>query len=629
MKLRNHLLLWFTIIGLLPLAAVLFFANQYYRGVYLAEIDDEMQGELRRLSASIDQQFQHQRNLLRTLGSASLMQRFIDELEQVIELGHVTREYRIAKAQLKAFLLNLEPVVGEPAVIRVLDPEGNTVVQVTYGGLSKPELESLLPYPLLEVEVSPAFSVQLGSLPDGEIAYLRLPQPTPLPQEIRPPILDAVWPLRLDGQRAYLVYSSTGRRFDRLLALTPRLRDAKIGIIENAAEDGGPPKWIFSDQPPLFFSGKRRDDLPLPGAVRRYIAGAGSDSVISGARYRWLFTEYFPYPDRLVSWVLSQRLDNDQIGGQFRVISYGLLALTLVMALFSILLASLAARRLARPVTQLARNMRNYASGVPVGDTPRSWSSEVNALESEFKQMIAGLEKAREARKRAERKLVKSARLASIGEMAAGIGHELNNPLTNILSLAKLIARDTERCPEVAEDAEAIIAETRRAAHIVKGILNFARQIEPVYEPVNVRDWIETSIRRAASALEGKDIALEVEVDEVLTMEADRYQMEQVLLNLLQNAIYASPQGGEIRITAQEDDGWLRVLVIDHGTGIDPQIEERLFEPFATSKPVGDGSGLGLSISLGIVEMHGGQLRLVNNEAGGCTAEIRIPRVRA
>ena len=628
MKLRNHLLLWFAIIGLLPLAVVLVFANQYYRSVYLAEVDGEMHEELRRLSTGIDQQFHHQRNLLRALGSTSLMQRFIDELENVIKGGHVTRDYRVAKLQLKRFLLNLEPVVGELAVIRVLDPEGNTVVQVSYGGPSKPELESLLPYPLLEVEVSPAFGAQLANLPDGEIAYLRLPQRAPLQRDLRPPILDAVWPLPLNGQRAYLVYSTTGGRFDRLLALTPRLRDAKIDIIENPSEDATTLRWLFSDQPPLMFSGKRRDDLPIPDAVRRYVAEGGSSAVVRGKHNRWLFTEYLPYPDRLTAWVLSLRLDNAQIGGQFRVIGYGLLALTLVMGLFSILLATLAARRLARPVTQLARNMRNYAHGVPVAGPLRSWSSEVNTLESEFTQMIASLEKAREARKHAERKLVKSARLASIGEMAAGIGHELNNPLTNILSLAKLITRDATRCPEVAEDAEAIIAETRRAAHVVKGILNFSRQIEPVYEQVKVREWIETCARRAEAALEGKGITLLIEADDSLVMMADRYQMEQVLLNLLQNAIYVSPQGGTIRITTQADDGWLRVRVIDHGTGIDPQIKERLFEPFATSKPVGDGSGLGLSISLGIVEMHGGQLQLGDNDAGGCTAEIKIPMVK-
>jgi two-component system NtrC family sensor kinase len=378
----------------------------------------------------------------------------------------------------------------------------------------------------------------------------------------------------------------------------------------------------------LAFSGGRRTDDPIPDAVRDYLAEGSGNTVVSGERYRWLFAEYFPYPDRLVTWVVSQRLDNAQIGGQFRVIGYGLAALTLVMALFSILLASLAARRLARPVTQLASNMRNYAHGVPMSGALRSWSSEVNALESEFKQMIASLEKAREARSQAERRLVKSARLASIGEMAAGIGHELNNPLTNILSLAKLISRSARQCPEVAEDAEAIIAETRRAAHIVKGILNFARQIEPVYEPVPVREWMEVSARRLASALEQKAIDLKIEADEKLVMEADRYQMEQVLLNLLQNAIHASPKGGQIRLVAEDSAGWLVVHVIDQGAGIDPEIEERLFEPFATSKPVGEGSGLGLSISLGIVEMHGGQLRLDNNERGGVTAEIRMPMVK-
>ncbi len=626
MKLRNHLLLWFAIIGLLPLVAVLFFANQYYRGVYLAEVDAEMHDELRRLAASIDQQFHHQRNLLRTLGGARLLQRFVDELETVIDAGHVTREYHLARAQLKRFLLNLEPVVAELAAIRLLDHQGNTVVQVNYGGRSKPELESLLPYPLLEVEASPAFSARLARLPDGEISHLRLPQRSLGPQDgPRPPIFDAVWPVRLGKQRAYLVYSSSGERFDRLLALTPRLRGAQIGIVENESGDAGALRWIFSDDPPRGFASRREAEPPIPGAVRRYVQQGGNRPVIADADYRWFFVEYFPYPDRLVNWVLAQRIDQARLGGQFRVIGYGLLALTAVMGLFGVLLAGLASRRLARPVTQLASNMRNYANGVPMSASVRSWSSEVNALSEAFQQMVASLEKAREARSRAERKLVKSARLASIGEMAAGIGHELNNPLTNILSLAKLIERSAGQCPEAVEDARAIVEETQRAAHVVRGILNFARQIEPVFEPVDVREWVGICARRIAGALEKKGIVLETDVPDGLTVEADRYQLEQVLLNLLQNAIYASPEGAVVRVTAEAADGWLIVRVIDHGGGIDPAIEERLFEPFATSKPVGEGSGLGLSISLGIVEMHGGRLGLENNDEGGCTAEISIP----
>ncbi len=368
--------------------------------------------------------------------------------------------------------------------------------------------------------------------------------------------------------------------------------------------------------------------MPIPDTIREFIADGGTRPVRNDASHRWFLAEYFPYPDRLLNWVLSFRLDQRQLGGQFRVISYGLLALTAIMGLFGVLLAGLASRRLARPVTQLAKNMRNYANGVPVSEPVRSWSSEVNALEAEFKQMIASLEKAREARSRAERKLVKTARLASIGEMAAGIGHELNNPLTNILSLAKLIERSAGDCPDAVEDAREIVEETQRAAHVVRGILNFARQIEPHFETVNVRDWVETSVHRLASKLEQKGIVLKSEIDPNLTLEGDRYQLEQVLLNLLQNAIYVSPKGGEIRIEAEAADGWLRLRVIDHGGGIDPEIEERLFEPFATSKPVGKGAGLGLSISLGIVEMHGGRLELRNNGEGGCTAEVAIPQVR-
>ena len=498
-----------------------------------------------------------------------------------------------------------------------------------YGGLSKLELESLQPYPLLEVEASPAFSRRLTRLPGGEVSYLRLPQRLPTQRGgSRPTLLDAVWPLTVGKRRAYLVYSSSGERLDRMLALTPRLRKSRIGILENASGDPASLRWLYDDEPVLAFTSRVRRPIPIPDTIRKFIVEGGSPMVMSDARYRWFLAEYFPYPDRLLNWVLTFRLDQSQLGGQFRVISYGLLALTAIMGLFSVLLAGLASRRLARPVTQLARNMRSYANGVPMSDSVRSWSSEVNALESEFQQMIDSLEKAREARSRAERKLVKTARLASIGEMAAGIGHELNNPLTNILSLAKLIERSAADCPRVAEDAREIIEETQRAAHVVRGILNFARQIEPRFESFGVRDWIETSVHRLASKLERKAIELKIEADPALMVEGDRYQLEQVLLNLLQNAIYVSPQGTEIRIETEAADGWLRLRVIDHGGGIDPEIEERLFEPFVTSKPVGKGAGLGLSISLGIVEMHGGRLALRNNDEGGCTAEMEIPQVR-
>ncbi len=623
------MLLWFAIISLLPLAALLFFANQYNQRVYLAEVDREMQAELRRLAASIEQQFHQQRNILDSLADAEVVTQFARELEWVITRGSVTWEYAAARARVERFLFNLQPVVAEKAAIRILDHRGNTVVQANYGGLTKPELESLLPYPLLEVEPEPGFSRKLEALPDDEISYLRFPHgSTPSGETVESSILDAFWPLELAGHRIYLVFSSAGERFDRLFALTPRLRGGKIGVVENDADRTMVARWIFNDTPTLAFSSHPATLTALPPPVLSFIGRGEDKAIVRGEHFRWFMTEYFPYPDRLLSWVLSIRLNNEKLTGQFKVVSYGLLALTVVMLLLGFLLARLASRRLAKPITHLARNMRNYANGVPMTAPVRSWSSEVNELDRSFQQMITSLEQAEQLRNKAEKRLIKSARLASIGEMAAGIGHELNNPLTNILSLGKLIKRSASGEPEIAEDAEAILAETRRAEHIVKGILNFARQISPVYEQIDVREWLERCVQRMAGKLVEQQVTVEIKVDEELVVQADRYQMEQVMLNLLQNAIHASPQGSVIRIVASVLSGWLVIRVIDQGSGIDADVEDRLFEPFATSKPVGEGSGLGLSISLGIVEMHGGHLQLKNNDDGGCTAEISIPLVK-
>lgn len=614
------MLLWFGIVGLLPLILVLLLANQYYRSVYLAEVDDEMQMELDRLGASIKQQLQYHQNLLRTLASSAQVNRFANALGEAVTDGQVGRDYGEIKRRLELFLLNLQPVVAERATIRLLDGNGNTVMRVNYGGFRLPELEGLPPYPLFDVEADSDLAMQLARLPEGEVSYLRLPPAS----DRQSPLLDAVWPVEQRGYRLYLVFSSDGERIDRLLALMPRLREAKISIVEVGRSSQEPLHWIYNDDPPVKLTGEQREPVPVPPVLQLYAENDAETVKVEGGK-RWYLGEFYPYHDRLLSWILALRVEGSRLAGQFRLISYGLLALTLLVALLSFLLANLAARRLSRPVTQLARNLRSYALGVPMTSPLRTWSSEMNELDRSFRQMVANLERARQARSQAEQRLVKSARLASIGEMAAGIGHELNNPLTNILSLAKLIRRHAKTCPDVVEDAEEIINETQRAAHIVRGILNFARQIEPVYSMIDARGWLESCIQRVQTFSDAKAVTFRLECPDSLAFEADRYQMEQVMLNLLQNAIHASPVGGVVEVLAKEVSGWFVLQVTDAGGGIDPAIAGRVFEPFVTSKPVGEGSGLGLSISLGIVEIHGGRLQLSSNEGGGATAEIRIP----
>ena len=219
--------------------------------------------------------------------------------------------------------------------------------------------------------------------------------------------------------------------------------------------------------------------------------------------------------------------------------------------------------------------------------------------------------------------LLQSAKLASIGQMAAGIGHEINNPLNNILSYAKLIERqlgDSDaRCKQ---DLKSLKEEAMRASEIIKGILNFARQVSPQYAPFDIRQWLHDTFMLVQQTAKNGGVSLSYDCQEDVVIEGDRGQLQQALINLLINAIQASARDSEVYVIVQVDAEEVAINVI----GVDPSDLDRIYDPFFTTKAEGVGSGLGLSISLGIIERHGGKLILSNNPGKGTTASMIIPR---
>jgi len=211
--------------------------------------------------------------------------------------------------------------------------------------------------------------------------------------------------------------------------------------------------------------------------------------------------------------------------------------------------------------------------------------------------------------------------------MAAGIGHELNNPLNNILSFSKLIERDTPSLnADTQEDLQGLRNEVERAGRIVKGILNFARQVPPEYTQFDLTVWLNDTlllVQPEAHKCHVKTVLLDAPD---VQMEGDRQQLQQVLVNLLMNAIQASEPNTTVELSAEIiEPGIVKVLVSDQGSGIDDSQRDKIFDPFYTTKKVGEGSGLGLSISLGIVQYHEGQLSLLNNDKGGVDAILALP----
>lgn len=242
--------------------------------------------------------------------------------------------------------------------------------------------------------------------------------------------------------------------------------------------------------------------------------------------------------------------------------------------------------------------------------------------------MADTVKKSEQGRERAENMMLQSAKLASIGQMAAGIGHELNNPLNNILSYAKLLERNASDTVAVQRDIRSMREEALRASEIVKGILNFARQVPPQYSQFNVNEWLDSTITLVQQTARGRAIKLEVKSAYEGMLEGDRGQLQQVMVNLLLNAIQASERDSTVTIETVVQYELLHVRIKDQGTGIEEAVLDKIYDPFFTTKAEGDGTGLGLSISLGIIEHHHGTLDIRNNQGQGVTATITLPLYR-
>lgn len=221
----------------------------------------------------------------------------------------------------------------------------------------------------------------------------------------------------------------------------------------------------------------------------------------------------------------------------------------------------------------------------------------------------------------------RSEKLASIGRLAAGLAHEINNPLTGVLTFAHLVR---DRMPAVGQDWEdlnLIIHETQRAAEVVQGLLEFARERQTTKRAVDVNAVIQRMVRLVENQQEMRKVHIEQDYAHNLPdILGDANQLQQVLLNLFLNAAAAMAEGGILTITTRYDDQHVIISVADNGCGIKPEHLDKVFDPFFTTKPVGQGTGLGLSVSYGIVEQHGGSIELESKVDIGSTFTIRLPR---
>lgn len=223
--------------------------------------------------------------------------------------------------------------------------------------------------------------------------------------------------------------------------------------------------------------------------------------------------------------------------------------------------------------------------------------------------------------------LRQSEKLAALGELVAGVAHELNNPLAGISAFAQLLLEDPLD-PEQAESVRLIKREADRAVAVIRDLLYFSRKGGPAQGAVDLNEIVEHTLRLRSYSLRSSGIDVRVDLDPALpTVPGDGQRLHQVVLNLVVNAEQAM-QGADTRrlvIRTERRDVHVMMVVSDTGAGIPPEAQHRIFEPFFTTKPEGEGTGLGLSVSYGIVKAHGGEISVASDAGTGTTFRVTLP----
>ncbi len=320
-------------------------------------------------------------------------------------------------------------------------------------------------------------------------------------------------------------------------------------------------------------------------------------------------------------WAKEERVVIDQLF--YRALYLFVFSIFLFLIL-GVVVAWYISRLLVRPLFQ----MQNYMDKIAHGDftlIPESEckSQEFFSLFQAFNRMIQELEHHQE-------QLLQSGKIAAIGTLTAGIAHELNNPINNVVLTAEALKEDfSTLTQDEAEDfIHDILVQSQRASEIVKNLLDFSRMEQPVKEPVNLAHIIRDTLKLVQNQVTLSGVEVERDLPSDLPIiQGDPKTLQQIFLNLFINAIQAMKEGGILAVRASTEDGGhiLKVEVTDTGTGIDPEDLPHVFEPFYTTKEVGRGTGLGLSVSYGIAQKHGGHIEVKSEKGKGSTFTVILP----
>jgi two-component system NtrC family sensor kinase len=634
MQLRQKFFIVLTLITTIPLLVLLFGVVDRMETELSRRTEKELHVTLDKMADELTLILDNQKAIARGLAFVPVVRAFASVVGKPVGKGVSAEEYQRRADELEQFFTNYQRTVPSIQALRYLDTSGKTLVKVKEGKPIEAKLRDKEFNRLYIADQSNKsfFKYTMDVNKDVVMSDFELGQVSAdadfCPAMVRYSALVKDEVERLEGM---LVVNMWGSRLDSTIQASlggyPGMAYV-VEISDNKDRDG---IYLYNQDSRKRFGNQLQTNYRFSNEISpqdwqkiRQSKEHGSLFLSDG---RMLFYRILrPYKSRpSTAWLLLIQTDTKTLFATVDKVRKSIWLLLGLLLIVSLLVSVWAAWQLAKPVNALARVITDYADGNHGARYLEKRQDEIGTAGNAFNYLANSLEKAEHERDKAEKSARQSERLASVGQLAAGIGHEINNPLMNIMSLAALVEGAVKHDEQAVSDLKLLQKEGHRCARIVQGILSFARESKPEYREFNMSQLVEDTLKLLWHRIENAEITMITELEPDLCIIGDANQIQQVLVNVILNAVQASPLNGKIQVKSRRDIDYVAVEIIDAGTGIAKDNLTKVFDPFFTTKSEGQGTGLGLSVSYGIVKRHGGIIHLENLNGAGLRVVILLP----
>ena len=363
--------------------------------------------------------------------------------------------------------------------------------------------------------------------------------------------------------------------------------------------------------------------MPTPGVLLCIALGSGS-SIYRGYLGEEVLGAYEWLPRH--RWVLLAEIQTREAFAPLRGIARQTILLGCVALLGALLLSVTLSRRLSRPIGELAAASERVADGDLSLGEPTGGPGEIGQLASRFREMVGSLARSRQELEQSGRRLLQAEKLAAVGQLAAGVVHEMRNPLSAMKMNLSVLARSEALSGREREQLQIAREQGERLERMLSELLDYSRPVELHAGLIVAQDLLEQVESLTEDERRGAGVGLELLVpDQPLRFLGDRELLVRSLVNLVSNATQAAPSGSTVELGALRDERGINLIVADRGPGMSEQVLERLFDPFFTTRE--EGIGLGMSNVRKFVDLHGGELIITSAAGKGSRIAILIPEV--